>query len=190
MTVGRQGALRTWDASEGFALAAGRNTSWATQVDQVDPTDTERREKLVSALNHHNVGKWAEASGRLGDAVVSYRKERALRAAVKSKQGDYRSWGRLGGAFYRVERFEDARQALEEAIALRGDVGPTIAGGPRWWYLTMVLAKLGEEAKAREHFDQLTVQRSKVDSPNRNDSLLGAEAAELLGAEHGLGPSP
>jgi tetratricopeptide (TPR) repeat protein len=88
----------------------------------------------------------------------------------------------LGRAFYLVGRWAEARQALEKGNELRGDDGPTIQGGPSWWYLTMALAKLGETEQARSIYDQL-VKEMEESPPGYDVSEYRAEAAELLGIE-------
>ena len=90
-------------------------------------------------------------------------------------------WGVIGQAFYHIDRLEDARTAMEKTIELRGEKTPTIERGPRWWYLTMTLAKLGKTEKARQHYDVLVVQLG--DSGTDTQKRFREEAAAAIGLE-------
>ena len=71
---------------------------------------------------------------------------------------------------------------LERTIKLRGDDGPTMKSGPRWWYYTLTLARLGNFEQAQMYFDELS--EMMLNAPPRNLLLhqeLQAEVAELLG---------
>jgi tetratricopeptide (TPR) repeat protein len=87
-------------------------------------------------------------------------------------------WGYLGQALYRAGRFDEARDALEQVIELRGDDGPANEVGPRWWYYIMTLWELGERDVAIAYFRQLDEEVAE-DLPESMKSLRD-EAAELL----------
>ena len=94
-------------------------------------------------------------------------------------------WSILGQAFYGAGQFEEARQSLEQGIELRGDKGPSLKGGARWWFYSMTLSRLGETDRARAIFEQL-VQVVKQNPPAIKRAMhdrLRAEAAELLGID-------
>ena len=90
-------------------------------------------------------------------------------------------WGHFAQLLYHARRLEEARESLEKTIEMRGDEGPTLKWGPRWWYYTMTLCRLGEADRAREIFEQL-VELLREDPPanKRLHDRLRAEAAELL----------
>ena len=90
-------------------------------------------------------------------------------------------WGLLGRALYRLGRWQESRSALETDIRLREETEPTLAAEPRWWYLTMTLAQLGEQDKARSYYDQLSRGIADAENPDVADQTLRKEAAELLG---------
>ena len=69
----------------------------------------------------------------------------------------------------------------EKRIELRGETGPTLKSGPRWWYLTMILARAGETDKARSYYDELVRIMEKQPTVHASYIRLRAEAAELLG---------
>ena len=75
---------------------------------------------------------------------------------------------------------------LEKVNRLRGEDRPSIESGPRWWYLTMALYRLGETEKARTYYDQLVKQMDSI--ATEGNKLLRAEAAELLGIEQRRDP--
>lgn len=87
-------------------------------------------------------------------------------------------WGVIGQGLYRIGRVIESREAMEKAIALRGETEPTIRGGPRWWYLTMALGQLGEAGKAWQHYDRLV---EAMGDPSEATLRYQAEAAEILG---------
>ncbi len=97
-------------------------------------------------------------------------------------------WGHIAQMQYRTGRFTDARDSLEQVIALREDDGPSMESGPRWWYYTMTLAQLGETTRARTYYDQLSLIMSEhpPDDPELYE-VLQSEAAVLL--EFNLGPA-
>ena len=90
-------------------------------------------------------------------------------------------WGVLGQALYNIDRIKDARTAMENTIELRGEKTPTIERGPRWWYLTMSLAKSGETDRARHYYDVLVEQLG--DNPTETQKRLRGETAVALGLE-------
>ena len=100
----------------------------------------------------------------------------------------YVYWGYLGQALYRVGRLKDSREALVKGIELRGETEPTITLGPRWWYLTMALAKSGETEEARQYYDVLVEQLG--DSPTEVQMGFRGEAAVALGLEKVVATEP
>lgn len=93
-------------------------------------------------------------------------------------------WGHLGQLLYRSGRFEEARESLEKVIELRADDGPSFRGGPRWWYYTLTLWKLGETDEARDLFERL--DRMLSENPPKKPAYherLRAEIVELMTAK-------
>lgn len=88
-------------------------------------------------------------------------------------------WGYLGRSYYRLDRLQDARQAFEKVISIRGEKAPSVAGGPRWWFLTMILARLGETEKAKGFYESLVVQLGE--QKDERQVRFQEEAAALLG---------
>ena len=88
-------------------------------------------------------------------------------------------WGVIGQGLYRIGRIEDSLAAMQKNIELRGEAKPTIKLGPRWWYLTMALARTGETETARKYYDELSDQLA----PDSTDAQrrYQAEAASTLG---------
>ena len=99
-------------------------------------------------------------------------------------QRNIADWGHIGQALYHAGRYGEARAALEKVIALRGDHGPTMDFGPRWWYYTMSLHRLGESDRAGAYYDEL-VEIMERNPPGNKDlyDRLRTEAAKLLGKE-------
>jgi len=71
--------------------------------------------------------------------------------------------------------------AVDEDLRKSVGAGQCPAGGPRWWFLTMALAHLGEKDKARSYYDQLVKELEEQESPRQAHLDYRAEAAELLG---------
>ena len=80
---------------------------------------------------------------------------------------------------YRSGRIAESREAMEKAIALRGEREPTTRGDPRWWYLTMALGQLGETAKAWQYYETLVEEMEA--NPSEATLSYRSEAAEILG---------
>ena len=150
--------------------------------------------QVHTSVNFHNRGLKQQKAGNPGEAARWYRKERELREKLlqrKQKSGvdrDAIAWSHLGKAFYQIGQWDEARQSLLKAISLHRNTGPTLGRGPRWWYLTMTLAQLGQNEKARSYFDLLDEQLNKTGNTDETNSRLRAEAAQLLGVESD--PSP
>ena len=85
----------------------------------------------------------------------------------------------LGQAFYRTGRIEESRIKFERVLALKQETIPTIKRGPRWWYMTMILARLGESEKAKDYFDKLCAELG--DDASKNELRFKHECAKLLG---------
>jgi hypothetical protein len=66
---------------------------------------------------------------------------------------------------------------------MRGEDAPTLAGGPRWWFLTMALAQSGEKEKARSYYDQLVKERDSMPVTSKQYDHFRDEAAEVLGID-------
>jgi formylglycine-generating enzyme required for sulfatase activity len=94
-----------------------------------------------------------------------------------SENPDY--WSVMGQGLYRLGRIRESRQAMEKAIALRGETEPPMRGGARWWYLTMALGQFGEIDKAWQYYDQLIEEM--WENPSQATIRYQAEAAEILG---------
>ena len=145
-------------------------------------------EGISLGANHHR--RWIELAQCHRALGNTEEYETCCRAIVEcfSKPDDrsISEWGYLGQGLYRVGQFEQARQALEACIELRGDNGPSINGGVRWWYYTMSLHCLGEADLAKKYFTQLDEIISEHPRPSNDIYVrLHAEAAELLGlADH------
>ncbi len=127
------------------------------------------------ALCHRSLGNEAEYE-QACDKLIALFPEPSQRKAA--------DWGHLAQHLYKVGKYEDALQGLERTIKARGDAGPSLKSGPRWWYYTLTLCRLEQTDMAREHYDQLA-QLMKDDPPgNLKLNLdLQSEAAELLGLE-------
>lgn len=93
-------------------------------------------------------------------------------------ENDPRYWQVVGQGLYRMGRNHEALQALEKSIALKSETKPTIQGGPRWWFLTMALAKSGEVSKARQHYNALSRRAfSAPDTQFKDESRRVIESA-------------
>lgn len=88
-------------------------------------------------------------------------------------------WGYLGQSYYHLGRLHEARDAFERTLAMRRETEPTLSGGPRWWYLTMILAKLGETEMAKDYYDKLIAQLDE--EANESQIRFQMESAKLLG---------
>ena len=93
------------------------------------------------------------------------------------------AWNTLGVAHYRAGHYEEAIEALHDAMRLR-DGGD----GYDWYFLAMAHWKLGQKEKAREWYEHAVageklIDRSKL--PRFRDEVLGfqQEAKTLLGIE-------
>ena len=154
-------------------------------------------------------GQWAEAAADLAQAILlgdngyltwsrlaqchlalgnTQEYENACRGMAEQlpepNQRNIADWGHIGQALYHAGRYGEARAALEKVIALRGDHGPTMDFGPRWWYYTMSLHRLGESDRAGAYYDEL-VEIMERNPPGNKDlyDRLRTEAAKLLGKE-------
>jgi tetratricopeptide (TPR) repeat protein len=115
-------------------------------------------------------------------ALHSYQGAAELLTAIPESERTPADWGWLGQALYRTEQWEDARRTLERANELRNDTRPTLASGPRWWYLVLTLARLGENEKATAYYERLVEEmRNNPQRIPRGQKELRAEAAQLLG---------
>ena len=95
---------------------------------------------------------------------------------------DISDWGHLAQLLYRVGHYERTREYLEKTMKLRGDDGPTMNGGPRWWYYTLTLWQLGETERSEELFSELDQILS--DNPPANLDYykrIRSEAMRLMG---------
>ncbi len=88
-------------------------------------------------------------------------------------------WGNLGQSCYEIDRLPDARRAFEKALAMLHETEPTINGGPRWWYMTMILARLGETEKAKGYYGKLSAELGE--DASESQLRFQTEAAKLLG---------
>jgi tetratricopeptide (TPR) repeat protein len=139
-----------------------------------------------SPAPHFNLGEILREKGDLEGAVREF--SAVVDLLPRPVGGNPVAWSRRGQAFYRAGRFEEAREALEKAIELRGDDGPTIDTGPRWWCHIMTLCELGETERAEAYFRQLD-EAVKENLPDAQKSLR-VEAAELLKIDHELTKEP
>ena len=113
----------------------------------------------------------ASAYTRLVDVIQEIPEQHRLAA----------DWGFLGQALYRLDRFEEAREALQRAINLRRETSPTAELGPRWWYFIMSLHKTNQQPQALEYFRTLAPQVDDSSASSQRD--LKSETAKLLGVE-------
>jgi tetratricopeptide (TPR) repeat protein len=150
------------------------------EVLELNPEHLSARLGLV--VNYLRLAETQKAAGNQEAATASRQQVIDLLLPIAEEERSVGQWGYLGQAFYLVGRWADARKALEKGNELRGDDGPTNQYGPRWWYLAMTLAKLGETEQARSIYDQL-VKEMEESPPNYVESEYRAEAAELLGIE-------
>jgi HEAT repeat protein len=115
-------------------------------------------------------------------SLHSYEKAAELLTAISEADRIAADWGLLGQALYRTDRWEDALRALERANECRGETKPTLTSGPRWWYLVLTLARLGENEQAVAHYEQLVGELMKAPPQELpKHRKLRAEAARLLG---------
>jgi tetratricopeptide (TPR) repeat protein len=70
--------------------------------------------------------------------------------AVDLLPQDGNSWNTLGAAYYRAEKWDAAREALEKATQLRGGNGD----GRDWFFLAMVHCRLGHADEARQWLEK------------------------------------
>ena len=98
-------------------------------------------------------------------------------AAVKARPKDAQSLNTLGVTYYRLGRWEEARERLKAAIQANPD------GGTAWdsFFLAMAHWQLDEKDEARQRYDQAVGWMK--DNPRDGHELrhCHAEAVELLG---------
>jgi tetratricopeptide (TPR) repeat protein len=141
------------------------------------PESHEHRSELARA--YRSLGMARLAMEKPGNGAESFERELALWMAVPDSKRTADQWSYLGQACYLVGKHEEARRALTKSIELRGETSPSIEG-PRWWYLVMTLARLGETEKANEYFDEL-VRMSRASADGRSKHRwLRLEAYQLL----------
>ncbi len=142
-----------------------------------DPESNQHRSELARA--YRSLGMARVAMGKPEKGAESFERELALWMAVPDSKRTADQWSYLGQACYLVGKHEEARRALTKSIELQGETSPSIEG-PRWWYLVMTLARLGETEKAREYFFELVrITRASANGESKHPYLL-REAAELL----------
>ena len=151
-------------------------TDLLQQLVNEDTTQLGHKHRLARAYLEQ--GDLQQVTEKADAATASYERAVGLWLAIPEPARSTEQWSGLGEAFYRLSRWEESRQALEKVIAMRGDDAPTLAGGPRWWFLTMTLAQLGEHDQARSFYQQLV--KASGSSTSKKCDLLRAEAAELL----------
>jgi tetratricopeptide (TPR) repeat protein len=101
-----------------------------------------------------------------------------------AEKRDVGDWGHFSQCLYEVGQFSEASEALRKTIELRGDKGPSLKGGPRWWYYTLTLCHLGETEEARDCYEQLSaLMRDKPPKNFKYHARFQLEVAELLGLE-------
>lgn len=140
------------------------------------PQSHEHRSELARA--YRSLGMARLAMGKPGNGTESFERELALWMAVPDSKRTADQWSYLGQACYLVGKHKEARRALTTSIELQGETSPSIEG-PRWWYLVMTLARLGETEKAREYFGELVRMSTSADGESKHPYLL-REAAQLL----------
>ncbi len=112
-------------------------------------------------------------------ATEAYERTVDVIDGIPEKQRAVSEWGYLGQALYRLDRWFESRAAFDRVIEMRGEKEPVLGSGPRWWYLTMLLHRLGEEEQAIETFQTLAKQLS--DGATKEQISFRDEAAKLLG---------
>jgi tetratricopeptide (TPR) repeat protein len=133
------------------------------------------------ALCHRELGHNAEVERGCQQVAGTYPAPDQRNAA---------DWAHLSQDFYRLGRYQAAREGLEKTIKLRHDDGPSLKGGPRWWYYTLVLCQMGETDQARVYYDQLAqMMKDEPPSPLKPYDDLRVEAARLLKLNSDLGAS-
>jgi len=116
------------------------------------------------------------------DAEYEHGCEQLITGYPPADERSVADWGHVSQTLYGLGKYREAREGLEKTIELRRDEGPTLKGGPRWWYYTLTLCRLGEMEQARTNYDRLSQLMTDEPPPNpRVFEELQAEAAELLG---------
>jgi tetratricopeptide (TPR) repeat protein len=97
------------------------------------------------------------------------RPDKALPLAQKAAEleGSWVILNTLGVVYYRVNRFEDAKQALEKGIQKNAGHGTAFD----WYFLAMVHARQGAPVKARECLDQAERWRKQPTIPLTPDQV-------------------
>ena len=103
--------------------------------------------------------------------------ERAVQLDPKNR--DY--WGTLGTARYRAGDWSRAMDALDRAGSL-----PGVSLGFEEFFLAMIHSRLGDAAKAREHYDRAVRQMEQHKPADAELRRFRAEAESVLG----LSPPP
>ena len=149
------------------------------------PTSRRNLRLCYSALSHA-LATAADPSEQDLQQAVQFA-EAAIKLFPEPGDRTVADWGKLGQLQYRAGHIEVARESLERVIKKRGDEGPSLQGGPRWWYYAMTLSRLGETAKATEIFETMTSEMKNT--PPKNLKLYDAlqtEAARLMGIDNEL----
>lgn len=150
---------------------------------EVDPTSTENKRSLASSYLY--LAEVQRESSRVSDASESYLKAAEFHLAIDEQD---RNWHELGQTLYRLGRWEEARQSLEQGMESQGDEASMLSRGIGSWYLAMALAQLGETKRARSYYTKLTAELHAESSASqihpsfrRIERQLRKETATLLG---------
>jgi len=100
------------------------------------------------------------------------------RKAVELAGNERTYWNTLGVAYYRVQKWDEATQALGRSIELTGDGE---GDGFDWFFLAMIHASKNQKEEARRWYDRAVAWYHKARPDDRELHRFQVEAAEALG---------
>jgi tetratricopeptide (TPR) repeat protein len=141
--------------------------------------------------------KLAELYRRLGnqDRELVYRNHLiVLTESIPEEQRRTADWGCLAQSLFRIGKLAESKSVFLRIVEEQGESTPTLADGPRWWYLAMLLAHEGQQGKALEYYSHLSTEltwfreriqlsRIEMESPLRAPEAYFIETNERLRME-------
>lgn len=100
---------------------------------------------------------WTElvALGRTNESAEPLEKLIELLDRRPNSEKSLQDWAKLAQAHFHLGHDQQALDAFEMNLKLRGETTPTNKLGPRWWFLTCLLARMGDLKRAQTYFDAL-----------------------------------
>jgi tetratricopeptide (TPR) repeat protein len=101
---------------------------------------------------------------------------RYARRALELEPKDGNTWNTLGVAYYRLEAWDDALNALYRSMELRDE-----GDSADWFFLAMIHQRLGRKERAREWYDKAAHWSHRYRPGDEELYRFEVEAAETLG---------